>query len=408
MKTVAVVGCGPAGLMAADVLSQNGVRVDLFEAKPSAGRKFLVAGKGGLNITHAEPFDSFLARFGAQAEILRPMLSQFGPAEVKAWCHELGQQSFVGPSGRVFPTDMKAFPLLKPWLDRLRDRGVELRTRHNWVGWDADSALMFEVGHEHKTYQSDATIFGMGGASWPKLGSDGAWLPQLHERGIGVARMKPSNCGFDINWSPHFAEKFAGAPLKSVVLRVRSAAGILFARKGSCTVTQTGIEGSLVYAASAFIRDEIEASGDATIELDLSPDRSIEKLTERLSISRGSRSLSNHLRRAVKLQGVELGLLREFAADTLQDATALAGAIKSLPIPIVATRPLAEAISTAGGVRFESLDKDLMAVNHPGVFFAGEMLDWEAPTGGYLLTACLATGNWAAHGALKWLNREYG
>lgn len=406
MKNVAVIGGGPAGLMAADVLSRNSFHVDLFEAKPSFGRKFLVAGKGGLNVTHGESFDAFLSRFGSQADTLRPMLSRFGPAEIKNWCLELGIETFVGPSGRVFPEDMKALPLLNSWLGRLRDQGVKFQPRHQWLGWSNDGALNFQAGEENKQLRPDATILCLGGASWPKLGSNGAWVSFVTEQGLDVAPLSPSNCGFDVAWSDHFRDKFAGVPLKSVVLKVGSSADETFVRKGSCVVTKTGLEGSLIYAASALIRNQIKAHGSATIELDLAPDRSVENLVKRLSAPRGSRSLSNHLRRTIKLHGVEAGLLREFAADKLQDPTTLATAIKSLPVPIVAARPIEEAISTAGGVRFECLDEYLMSVALPGVFCAGEMLDWEAPTGGYLLTACFATGYRAAEGVVKWLEND--
>ena len=406
MKTVAVIGGGPAGLMATDVLSRNSIHVDLFEAKPSFGRKFLVAGKGGLNVTHPEPFEAFVARFGSQADTLRPILSKFGADEVKRWCLELGIESFVGPSGRVFPSDMKALPLLNKWLGRLRGQGVDFKPRHQWLGWSDDGALNFQTDVEIRQYRPDATILCLGGASWPKLGSNGSWVPLLTEHGLDVAPLRPSNCGFDIGWSDHFRDRFSGAPLKSVVLKVATSTDTDFQRKGSCVVTSTGMEGSLVYAASALIRDEIELQGCATIEFDLAPDRSVESLVKRLSAPRGSRSLSNHLRRTIKLHGVELGLLREFATDKLQDSTALATAIKSLPIPVNAARPIEEAISTAGGVRFESLNENLMSFNRPGVWCAGEMLDWEAPTGGYLLTACLATGRRAAEGAMKWLGKD--
>jgi uncharacterized flavoprotein (TIGR03862 family) len=405
MKTVAVIGGGPAGLMAAEVLSQHDVHVDLYEAKPSIGRKFLVAGKGGLNLTHAEPFESFVARYGPRPDQVRPLLEAFGPDDVRAWCHEFGIKTFVGASGRVFPEDMKALPLLQRWIQRLRERGVKLQTRHSWQGWNQDGSLLFETPDGSRSIRPDAVVMTLGGASWPKLGSDGAWVPVLRQQGVDIAPLQPSNCGFDVNWSNHFRERYAGEPLKSVELNFTNSAGETFQRQGSCVVTQNGLEGSLIYAASALVRDEITASGSATITFDLAPDRTLEKLIERLSISRGSRTISSHLRSKVKIKRVATGLLREFAKESLTDPTQLAHAIKALTIPITVARPIAESISTAGGVRFESLNEWMMVKSQPGLFCAGEMLDWEAPTGGYLLTACFASGRVAGQGALAWVRR---
>jgi uncharacterized flavoprotein (TIGR03862 family) len=404
MKTVAVIGGGPAGLMAAEVLSQHGVHVDLYEAKPSIGRKFLVAGKGGLNLTHAEPLGSLAARYGPRPEQIQPLLEAFGPEDVRTWCHELGIETIVGVSGRVFPKDMKAFPLLQRWIQRLRDSGVSFQTCHRWQGWNADGSLLLEAPTGPKNIQPDAVVLTLGGASWPKLGSDGTWAPMLEQQGFNIAPLQPSNCGFDVNWSEHFRERNAGEPLKSVVLKFTNSAGEVFERQGSCVIAQSGLEGSVIYAASAMIRDEIAARGSATITLDLAPDRTLEKLIERLSIPRGSKTTSSHLRSKANIKGVQTGLLREFAAESLTDPAQLAHAIKNLPIPVTAARPIAESISTAGGVRFESLNECLMIKSRPGLFCAGEMLDWEAPTGGYLLTGCFASGRIAGQGALAWVN----
>jgi uncharacterized flavoprotein (TIGR03862 family) len=405
MTIVAVIGGGPAGLMAADVLSQQGTHVDLYEAKPSVGRKFLVAGKGGLNLTHSEPFESFLSRFGSASPRLRPILEAFGPNDIREWAQDLGIETFIGFSRRVFPQDMQAAPLLRRWVQRLRDRGVKFHARHRWQGWNDDGSILFSTKGAPLSVLPDATILTLGGGSWPKLGSDAAWVPVLSQRGIDIAPLQPSNCGFDVGWSNHFRERFAGEPLKSVVLTFTNSQGDTFQRQGACVITETGLEGSLIYATSAALREEISEHGFANIHLDLAPDRSLANLIERLSIPRGSRSVSSHLKSKVRIKGVPAGLLREFARDTLNDPIRLSAAIKALPIKLLAARPLEEAISTAGGVRFEALDEHLMVRTRPGLFCAGEMLDWEAPTGGYLLTACFASGRMAGLGALAWTKK---
>lgn len=404
MNKVAVIGGGPAGLMAADVLSKQNVSVDLYEAKPSVGRKFLVAGKGGLNITNGEPFESFVSRYGAKTAQIRSVLQAFGPNDVKEWCHGLGIETTVGASNRIFPKDLKAAPLLQQWVKRLKEQGVHIHTSHCWQGWDQAGHLKFQTAEGSVSATPHAIVMTLGGASWPKTGSDGKWMTLFKQLGISVAEMQPSNCGFDVQWSDHFSERNAGQPLKSVGLKFTDSNGQTFDRQGACMITKNGIEGSLIYAASAMIRDELKAAGSAAVLLDLAPGRSVENLTQRLSLPRKSKTISSHLRSKAKIHGVAAGLLREFAADTLQDPVRLAAAIKNLPVPVLRARPIEEAISTAGGVRFETLDESLMVTTAPGLFCAGEMLDWEAPTGGYLLTASLASGHVAGQAAAKWVN----
>ncbi len=403
-RTVAVIGGGPAGLMAAEAISRNGVRVDVYDAMPSVGRKFLLAGKGGLNLTHAEPQDAFRSRYGMRRPQLEPLLDAFGPDALRDWARGLGIETFVGSSGRVFPVEEKAAPLLRAWLHRLREAGVRLHARHRWLGWDATGALRFETPQGEQAVPADAVVLALGGGSWPKLGSDGAWVQWLAQRGVEVAALRPANCGFDIGWSEHFRARFAGHPVKSVVASCAGAAGAVERRQGEFVVTETGVEGSLIYALSARLRDEIAARGAAVLHLDLAPGRELPRLVDELSRPRGSRSLSSHLQSRTGLKGVKAGLLREvLAAEDFADPARLAAAIKALPLRLVAPRPLEEAISSAGGVAFEALDERLMIRILPGVFCAGEMLDWEAPTGGYLLTACFASGRAAGRSALAWL-----
>lgn len=390
--------------MAAEVLGQAGVSVDLYDAMPSVGRKFLLAGVGGMNITHAEDYSAFVSRYGERAGELRPLLNAFTPAALREWIHGLGIDTFVGSSGRVFPTDMKAAPLLRAWLKRLRENGVHIHTRQRWLGWDEHGALRIAGPQGESLIDAHATLLALGGGSWARLGSDGAWVPLLAARGIAIAPLQPANCGFEVaGWSEHLREKFAGAPLKTVSLALPGEAP----RKGEFVLTAAGIEGSLVYALSACIRNRISRDGAAEVLLDLLPDRTLAQVASALARPRGSQSMAKHLHRQLKLDGVKAALLRELTdAATFQDPQALAAAIKALPIRLVRPRPLDEAISSAGGVPFEALDANLMLQQVPGVFCAGEMLDWEAPTGGYLLTACFAGGRAAAEGMLRWLRAD--
>ena len=401
---VAIIGGGPAGLMAAEVLGQAGVSVDLYDAMASVGRKFLLAGVGGMNITHAEDYSAFVSRYGERAGELRPLLDAFTPAALREWIHGLGIDTFVGSSGRVFPTDMKAAPLLRAWLKRLRENGVHIHTRQRWLGWDEHGALRIAGPQGESLIDAHATLLALGGGSWARLGSDGAWVPLLAARGIAIAPLQPTNCGFEVEgWSAHLRGKFAGAPLKTVSLALPGSAP----RKGEFVLTATGIEGSLVYALSAPIREAINREGAATVLLDLLPDRTLAQVASALARPRGSQSMAKHLHRQLKLDGVKAALLRELTdAASFQDPQTLATALKALPIRLARPRPLDEAISSAGGVPFEALDANLMLRQMPGVFCAGEMLDWEAPTGGYLLTACFASGRVAAEGMLRWLQAD--
>ncbi len=404
MSTIAIVGGGPAGLMAAEVLSQAGLEVHLYDAMPSVGRKFLLAGIGGLNLTHAEPFNDFVLRYGNRQSEMESFLNHFTPQMVRDWARDLGIETFVGSSKRVFPLEMKAAPLLRAWLRRLRTAGVTFHTRHRWCGWDVNHALKFSTPDGEKLVHADAVILALGGGSWAKLGSDGAWLPLLAEQRVVIAPLQPANCGFEVRWSEYFRERFAAQPLKSVILSFTDAAGKSYQKLGELMITVTGVEGSLIYALSAPLRDTINACGSVTVYLDLATDKSLPRLVKALAKPRGSKSMANHLRTRIGIEGARAGLLREYVSATeFANPTLLAAAIKALPIKLIATRPIDEAISTAGGVCFESLETYLMLKTIPGVFCAGEMLDWEAPTGGYLLTAALASGRAAGLGALTWL-----
>lgn len=432
-------GGGPAGLMAAEVLAAAGLSVDVYDAMPTVGRKFLLAGKGGLNLTHSEPLPALLARYGSRRAQLEPLLTAFGPDELRAWAAGLGVESIVGSSGRVFPASMAAAPLLRAWLTRLRRAGVRLHMRHRWLGWLGDApgstrdgeqdartvvargehGLRFSTPRGETTVRAPLVLLALGGGSWRKLGSDGAWAPLLQQCGVDVAPLRPSNCGFDVGWSEHFRGRFAGHAVKTVALSIpadgegsgegggddadRDDAHVApFQQAGEFVITETGVEGGVIYAASARLRDTIAARGAARLHVDLAPGRSLQTLAEQAARPRGSRSLATHLRSRLGLHGVKAGLLHErLPREALADAERLAQGIKALPLTLVAARPLDEAISSAGGVRFEALDDGLMLRARPGVFCAGEMLDWEAPTGGYLLTACFATGVAAARGLLQ-------
>ncbi|WP_259368412.1 TIGR03862 family flavoprotein [Chromobacterium violaceum] len=403
-RGVAIIGGGPAGLMAAEVLAQRGYAVDVYDAMPSVGRKFLLAGIGGLNLTHSEPYPAFVGRYGDRAEQVEPLLKNFDADALRAWAHSLGVETFVGSSGRVFPREMKAAPLLRAWLSRLREAGARIHVRHRWQGWNADGSLKFDTPDGELAVRADATLLALGGGSWKKLGSDGRWMPWLAEKGVATAPLLPSNCGFDVGWSDFFADKFAGEPLKSVGLAFQGGDGREFKRVGECVITQSGIEGSLVYACSALLRDEIARAGAATCYLDLIPAWDEARVLAEVSHPRGSRSLSSHLQSRLNLKGARAGILREcMDKESFQNPAMLAAAIKRLPVTVTAARPIDEAISTAGGVCFSALDARQMLAALPGVFCAGEMLDWEAPTGGYLLTACFASGRAAGQGIADWL-----
>jgi uncharacterized flavoprotein (TIGR03862 family) len=414
--SVAVIGGGPAGLMAAEVLAQGGAQVDLYDAMPSVGRKFLLAGKGGMNITHAEPMPEFVKRYRGRQKQIAPLLAGFTPDVLRTWIAGLGIDTFVGSSNRVFPTDMKAAPLLRAWLHRLRESGVRFHMRHRWTGWSDDvgnnggarinGALRFSTPAGDVFARHDAVVLALGGGSWARLGSDGAWTALLSQRGVDVAPLQAANCGFDVPWSEYFRGRCAGQAVKSVAVTCTDIDGAIIHKQGEFVVSEYGVEGSLIYALSAALRDTIAERGSARIMLDLMPDWSAQRVLAEVARPRGARSLSSHLQSRLSLTGVKAGLLRELVLPAeFKEASRLAERIKALPLTLQAPRPLDEAISSAGGVRFEALDAGLMMRALPGVFCAGEMLDWEAPTGGYLLTACFAAGRAAGLGALEWLSK---
>ncbi|MBI2256867.1 MAG: TIGR03862 family flavoprotein [Proteobacteria bacterium] len=399
-KQAIVIGGGPAGLMAAEALLQAGIGVDLYDAMPSVGRKLLMAGRGGLNITHSEPLDRFLTRYGSAQGHVADWLRAFGPKELCDWVHALGVDTFVGTSGRVFPAEMKAAPLLRAWLHRLRQQGLRIHVRHRWLGWGAERRLLFMAPTGEVEAAADAVILSLGGASWPALGSDGAWHKLLAKKKVALAPLEPANCGFDIDWSDHLRERFAGAALKNIGASFNGER-----RLGEAIVTESGIEGGLIYALSASLRDAIGTTGAAILLLDLLPNHAPVEIANALA-KRGTRSLSSHLKSSLNLDGAKIALLHECTSPSDRaDPAILAEKLKALPLHLMRPRPIAEAISSAGGVSFTSLDEHLMVKTFPGLFCAGEMLDWEAPTGGYLLTACFASGRIAGKGAAAWLQR---
>ena len=404
-RRVAVIGGGPAGLMAAETLAQQGLRVDVYDAMPSVGRKFLLAGKGGMNLTHSEPWTPFIHRYRERSQVLSPMLQAFDGAQLRTWAADLGIETFVGSSGRVFPVDMKAAPLLRAWLHRLRQQGVQFHMRHRWLAWTKQGAqfvLRFATPEAEVEYPAEAVLLALGGGSWARLGSDGAWVAPLQEKGVEIRPLQPANCGFDVPWSAYFADKFAGKPLLTVAARVQGSEDAM--RQGQFVVTAGGVEGSLIYALSAPLREQLLRQGHAVLELDLLPAKAADRVMAEVAHPRGSRSLSSHLQSRLGLDALKIALLHEvLSKEQMQQPQTLAAAIKALPLTLIATRPIDEAISSAGGIRFEGLTSQLMLAGSPGVFCAGEMLDWEAPTGGYLLTACFATGKWAARGLADWL-----
>ena len=401
-KTAAVIGAGPAGLIAAETLARAGVTVTVHDRMPSVGRKFLLAGRGGLNLTHSEPLDCFLTRYGAVEPLLKSAIERSPPDASRAWAEGLGQETFVGSSGRVFPKAMKASPLLRAWLRRLDALGARFALRQRWLGWDGAGRLRFAQGEREAAIAADVTVLALGGASWPRLGSDASWVDLLAARGVAIARLKPSNCGFSVGWSEAM-RRFEGAPLKRIALSF-GAHNV----RGEALVTRDGIEGGAVYALSAPLRDAVMRDGGVTLHIDLRPDLPVAALTERLAAPRGKQSLSNVLRKALKLPPVATALLHEATTAggrplSSLSADELAALVKAVPVQLTGVQPIANAISTAGGISFDALDRNFMLKAVPGVFAAGEMLDWEAPTGGYLLQACFATGAAAAEGALAWL-----
>jgi uncharacterized flavoprotein (TIGR03862 family) len=406
-RRVAIIGGGPAGLMAAETVRAAGHSVDLYEAKGSPGRKFLIAGKGGLNLTHSDPQEVFVARYRERAAEVGAWLADFDGPALREWARGFGVDTYVGSSGRVFPIDRKAAPLLRGWVRRLKEQGVRFHVQHRWNGWQDDGALRFETPDGVAAIHADAVVLAMGGGSWPELGSDGAWVAPLAARGIDLAPLKAANCGFDVEWTPYFRDRQAGAPLKPVVAHWVGLDGQAHTQQGECVITANGIEGSLIYALAADLRDTLARDGQARLQLDLLPGQTEAQLLDKLRKPRQGRSFGEHLRRQLGMGGVKSALLFEvLGKDAGQlPAEAIAAALKRLPLVPLRPRPIAEVISTAGGVRLQALDAQLMLRDLPGPFCAGEMLDWEAPTGGYLLTACFASGLQAGRGVVEYLAR---
>ena len=403
---VAVIGAGPAGLMAAEVLAQGGIDVTVYDAMPSIGRKFLMAGRGGLNLTHGEPLPALLGRYREARPPLTPAIEAFSPDRLRAWCEALGQPTFVGSSGRIFPKVLKASPLLRAWLRRLVAMGVQFSLRHRWTGWDPEGRLLFQTPDGQRAIDARATVLALGGASWPRLGSDGGWVATLGARGVKISPLKPANCGFTVAWSDIFRDRFEGQPLKGIALSFAA-----HRVRGEATTTRDGIEGGAIYALSAELREAILDSGDATLHIALRPDVETRDLIARLSAPRGKQTFTNWLRKSAQLTPVGIGLLQEASAARRVALAALspemlAERINAVPLQLTGIAPVARAISSAGGIAFDELDADFMIRRLPGAFAAGEMLDWEAPTGGYLLQACFATGAAAGRGALKWLGGQ--
>jgi uncharacterized flavoprotein (TIGR03862 family) len=400
---VAVVGAGPAGLMAADVLAEGGAHVTIYDQMPSAGRKFLLAGRGGLNLTHSEELAIFLTRYGVAEPRLSQAIAAFPPAQLRDWCARLGQETFVGSSGRVFPKAFKTSPLLRAWLRRLGQKGVAFAPRHRWLGFDGAGAARFATPNGDMSVNADAFVLALGGASWSHLGSDGRWAELFAKEGLDVASLRPANCGFSVAWSEPFKARFEGEPLKGIALSFDDRR-----LRGEAVITRAGIEGGGIYALSAPLREAILARGDAILEISLRADVSVSELAERLAAPRGKQSLSTYLRKVLKLSPVAIGLLQEASRTQSRNvatmsATELAKFIVAVPVRLTGTAPIARAISTAGGVSFDEIDDNFMLRQKPGVFIAGEMLDWEAPTGGYLLQGCFSTGAAAGRGALAWI-----
>jgi uncharacterized flavoprotein (TIGR03862 family) len=405
-NNVAIIGAGPAGLMAAEVLAQGGAGVTVYDAMPSAGRKFLMAGRGGLNLTHSEALPEFLTRYGEAQPLLATAIETFPPENLRAWSEGLGQPTFIGSSGRVFPTAFKASPLLRAWLRRLDAMGVQLALRHRWTGWNDEGHLLFQTPDGRRVADARATVLALGGASWPRLGSNGAWVERLAAKGVAISPLRPANCGFTVAWSEIFRDRFEGQPLKGIALSFGS-----HTVRGEAIVTRAGLEGGAIYALSARLGEAIGSSRRATLRVALRPDLAMQDLMAQLSRPRGRQSLSNFLRKAAHLSPAAIGLLQETAIasgvplSSLSSAS-LAGLINNVAVELNGVAPIARAISTAGGISFDELEADFMIRRLPGTFAAGEMLDWEAPTGGYLLQAAFATGAAAGRGALKRLNER--